>query len=333
MPCWSLRRCLWLVVIAALTVGISAEPGRTEADAVMHDQLAQFARGGYRVDVTWPTQWPEIEPGPDNWELLSGSGHGQNLVLTTVQVTDGVVTLHRIRWRGGYIHHPARSAWEGDSDQADFSTVTVDWSHALPYLSAWAAFEQAAFTIIRSVPLEDPDARVSGGHAFSTTSDSVAAFQHATQSAVYYDYFSSHSMHEYIRPTAIAAVMRAWDHDLTWELHPPDLADQAMLEKFWLRHADHLVTDPDQRWWWVEERLLGLAGTCPLPPLRTQLFAIVTRPISEKDSSLTRSRLAAITALAQATGRDFRFDAAGQPRPIEDIIADYRQLLAATAAD
>jgi hypothetical protein len=86
-------------------------------------------------------------------------------------------------------------------------------------------------------------------------------------------------------------------------------ADRALLRAVW---SDRAV-----RPWYAEQGLLALATGAGSPELLPHLVAAL-------DSEQPYLRELAVTALAAVTGWDARFDAAGAPRPLDAVVAEYR---------
>ena len=112
--------------------------------------------------------------------------------------------------------------------------------------------------------------------------------------------------------------MLALDKEIKWTEYQPNDRDGEILADAWKRYSG---LD-----WWVDERVLGLAGACPAPGLHD--FALrCFDAYQEKPGSRHRKAFYAATALMRSTGKDLRFDADGKARPIRDVMADYRGLL------
>jgi hypothetical protein len=97
------------------------------------------------------------------------------------------------------------------------------------------------------------------------------------------------------------------------EAAPSDLAedaDRALLRAIWSKGSP--------RPWYAEQALLALATAAGSPPLIPYIVA-------DLDAEALRTRALAVTALAAISGWDVRRDASGKPRPLPDVVADYRR--------
>jgi hypothetical protein len=81
-------------------------------------------------------------------------------------------------------------------------------------------------------------------------------------------------------------------------------------------------------WWWVRERMVTMARSLGDASLAPALRPYLEPKFVAGWSSQVRTAQAAVTALAAILGTDLRFDASGAPRPLAEIAADYRDLLA-----
>jgi hypothetical protein len=93
-----------------------------------------------------------------------------------------------------------------------------------------------------------------------------------------------------------------------------EAADRALLREVWSEHAS--------RSWYAEQGLLALASEAGSPELIPYL-------VSALDSELPRTQELSVAALAAITGWDARRDATGSPRPLPEVVADYRRECAA----
>lgn len=81
-----------------------------------------------------------------------------------------------------------------------------------------------------------------------------------------------------------------------------------------------------REWWWVIDRMLGLAASFGDETLREPLAGLLA--MTRKGKRVDPAAEGAATALAAITGVDLRFASDGKPRPLEDVAAAYLQLLA-----
>lgn len=93
-----------------------------------------------------------------------------------------------------------------------------------------------------------------------------------------------------------------------------EAADRALLREVWSEHTS--------RSWYAEQGLLALASGAGSPELIPYL-------VSALDSELPRTQELSVAALAAITGWDARLDATGSPRPLPEVVADYRRECAA----
>ena len=135
-------------------------------------------------------------------------------------------------------------------------------------------------------------------------------------------------------PLAFAqAALRKLIEDVTEDpsagaIDTSDLASRALFARmFWDAHA----RGEDYGYWYVRERMLGLAallGSAQLMPALLAQLAPATKE-GKKDASLARSEVLALNAIAAITGHDLRHDPAGAPRDVATVAAET---LAACAA-
>jgi hypothetical protein len=93
-----------------------------------------------------------------------------------------------------------------------------------------------------------------------------------------------------------------------------EAADRALLREVWSEHAS--------RSWYADQGLLALASAAGSPELIPYL-------VSALDSELPRTQELSVAALAAITGWDARRDSTGSPRPLPEVVADYRRECAA----
>lgn len=84
---------------------------------------------------------------------------------------------------------------------------------------------------------------------------------------------------------------------------------------------------PAVSWWWVKERLIcmnGIPGNDRAVPVLTKLMHETRNGDYSDNKVINESNLSYIvTALDDITGKNFRFDEAGNPRPLDAVVEDY----------
>ena len=83
----------------------------------------------------------------------------------------------------------------------------------------------------------------------------------------------------------------------------------------------------DDKWWWVRERIVAMAGAIGDASLVPILRDYLQPRFADGKHSLGSTAAGACTALSTITGIDLRF-ADGKPRPVADVAKDYLDRLA-----
>lgn len=106
------------------------------------------------------------------------------------------------------------------------------------------------------------------------------------------------------------AFTEAWPEEDSKVSHDAEPEDRLLLESVWSLGGE--------RDFYAEDGLLALAIAAGSPPL--------VGPISrDLYSDVSSTRTLAVAALATITGWDARLDASGKPRPLQDVVADYKR--------
>jgi hypothetical protein len=316
-----------LLLSLAFVSGFAQELPQEIAVRAFADILKSTTASMAAPRLTWPVTWPTLQGQESTIEIVDGWGHGHNLNLYQLSWKKDTLAVRRLEWSGGWREAKKRSAWDDDLDLARFSSATMPLVQAQPWLEAALGVEVAEITY---PPNDDED--ILSRH-FSTSSNGVLGWYHIQDTKTQCDliwnaYYRSDTVKDQIRPALLHVSIGPLLDALYWNVHQPDSEDAALLNRVWRRYQERKPGDLIDNWWWVEERMMSLAGTCPTPQLHDSFLACLTLKVEklQDNPSGYRNRFKAATALARATGVDFRFDAKGEPRNIADVSADYQGL-------
>jgi hypothetical protein len=299
---------------------------------------------GRIVREQWMWSWPDhaklsLEHGCDRLGELStvvfdaSSGHGGSLeVVRLDRRADGDWDVLWIDYNG-YMGGPPRvegDPWQEEAPGASrLRRGVLSGERVDPMLRR--VREALALEVRELEPPPEPDSFFGQSYGFSTRDFHVGLRLVDARGRGTEHYFGGYESGDEQQGRRIAldlAAEEVWtvlgDDALVAgldELAPRNPAVRELFAgAFWAARA----RTPEYGLWYVRERLFGLAWSLGGPEHVPALLNAV-RPKAageEEDASEERSRVSAINVLAELTGFDTRYDAAGKPRKLETVAAE-----------
>ena len=248
--------------------------------------------------------------------MVSGHGHGGGLIVETWHVHETTCEGIRLAMKTG----PRRSTFPGDDVLVDCSRVTMPTARYRELvvglrtifaarLQPWwsgpgISSTMTSFNFVASIDGLGVAGDAPRSYCGYVESDGRRHFEPLLAATRWYVEFLAR--HGEVEASAITPAAR---RDFT----------AAMLR---------LQPCFDSDWWWVRERMLGMAGQAGDAGLRDLLVHYLAPKFAAGSDGMSRTAAAAISSLSTITGRDLRFTADGTPRPVAAAAELYRDLLA-----
>ncbi|MCB9753663.1 MAG: hypothetical protein H6713_27285 [Myxococcales bacterium] len=259
------------------------------------------------------------------------SGHGHSLYLERIErQDDGSYAFVRLDYGPYGAPMPreleARSEWDwAAADGAKVHVATIPGARVEATLRRFRAALQVQ--VEERVPPPPPGTLRGGGYSWSSRDFHIA--YHMVDSAgrggqgFWVGYEGSG---EQARWLPLDLAREAWvelvaseELDAQLQERAPTAADRDLFAE---RFATARGRGDEYGYWYLRERLLGMARTLGDTRLMTDLFAIARAEGEPHAVSRERSRATAVDVLVGLTGYDPRFDAQGAPRPGAAAAAD-----------
>lgn len=246
-------------------------------------------------------------------QVLSSGGHEGGLVMHVWRPDGDVVVGHRFRMSAARVH----SRFPADDVVAGYSRVRLP-------TSAYAELVVGLQTVLSTRLVPWWSGPGSGG-SFGSRNFAIGVRGIGASPRRYSGYTTSWNRTDY--EPLLAAV--AW-YDRYVREH--GVADDVELdaEAKRLFSACFRAEQPlwDDKWWWVRERMVGMARDAGDVTLLEPLGKYLTPAFRKGQHSEQRTAYAAVNSLAAILGVDRRFGPDGMPLPIDMAAAAYERALA-----
>lgn len=246
--------------------------------------------------------------------VLSGAGHGQWLAVGIWQPEADAVRCH---YYSVTRHDGARSAFPNDCWDATYRTVNLPRSRYLELVAGLRAILEA-----RLVPWWHGTDCGDMWSSYNFVTDIQGLGSPEPSRFCGYECSAERLQFEALR----AAERWEWqflDGLKAAAKAEPTPAARRLFSEFFRSELPHWKS-----WWWVRDRMLGMAAECGDDTLREPLATFLTPEFTQARKGDPQTASVAATALAKITGVDLRFGADGSARPIVEVAAAYRELLA-----
>ena len=256
------------------------------------------------------------EDGERTLTLISGWGHGSSLAIWVWRPGGEVVRGHRFVLQG----RAQRTGFPEDLGAVGYATVTIAPSEYRSLVAGLRTTVEAKLMAWWAGPTR--------GSSFSSANFTISfAGLDGTSPTRFCGYKGSSDRLRYAGLRAATGL-----HDRFTEGKPlaaTDLTPQAkhLFSELFRREQSAWAAGGDS-WWWVRERMVSMARDCGDDTLREPLAQYLAPEYVSAPHSRSRTAAKAVTALAAITGTDLRFAADGTPRPVAEVAAAYRELLA-----
>lgn len=295
------------------------------------DAIERLLRKQY--DVTWTPSKVVVDFGCDRLGAVreihfeTGSGHGGSLVLYRLTRLGRVFDVRALAFSRSCVQ-------SGDTpDYHDEGACKVHVARSevpqKPIDDALERMRTAMVSSVKAIALMPSGNRGLGAHGTFSSGDfhlRITLSDEATTLDRQFTGYGGTTDQEARLPMEIASrPLQDAVAPLQFTDAPVDEADRAFFAQRML--ATFHTTAVDRRGrpqpsWWVRERYLAMATRLGSPAL-VPLLVSLAEERGSGDGPANRPRVEAVNALAFATGFDARFDEAGRPRPLEDVVRDY----------
>ncbi|MCU0862670.1 MAG: hypothetical protein MUC36_02660 [Planctomycetes bacterium] len=248
--------------------------------------------------------------------LLSGSGHGQDLMLKMWSQEGSDMVCDRCEL--GPVQPPPR--FPGNDRATRCSRIRLSMERHRELIAGLRTMLTAEVVDWWSGP---------GSTYLSSSYNFTVAFSGPATTGVRVRHYCGYQDGPHRRAYDPLLAAAHWHHEFLAEhgVVSESTPSPAIARRFGEAFRSH-QPDWNGDWWWVRERMVIMAHSLGEASLAPALRVYLEPKFSAGSSSQVRTTEAAVTALAAILGTDLRFTTSGAPRPIAAIAADYLDLLA-----